>query len=65
MWNIDSTLTNKGIHVTLLTYAFQVRCPQSVKVIENIENVQKGPTKFILDLGFMTNIPYDCIYLYL
>ncbi len=39
-------------------YASQVLCPQSVKLIENIEKVQRRATKFILNLGFMTNIPY-------
>ena len=42
-----------------LTYASQVWCPQSVKLIENIEKVQRRPTKFILNLRFITNVSYE------
>ena len=31
----------------------------SVQLIENIEKVQRRATKFILNLGFVTNIPYS------
>ena len=41
-----------------LAYASQVWCPQSVQLIENIEKVQRRATKFILNLGFVTNIAY-------
>ena len=39
-----------------LAYASQVWCLQSVKLIENIEKVQRRATKFIVNLGFMTKI---------
>jgi hypothetical protein len=41
-----------------LAYASQVWCPQSVQLIENIEKVQRRATKFIFNLGFVTNMPY-------
>ena len=39
-------------------YASQVWSPQTVKLIENIEKVQRRATKYILNLGFITNVPY-------
>ncbi|CAB4028230.1 Hypothetical predicted protein [Paramuricea clavata] len=42
-----------------LAYASQVLCPQSVQLIQNIEKMQRGAsTRFIINLGFVTNIPY-------
>jgi hypothetical protein len=40
------------------SYATQAWCPQSVKLIEDIEKVQKRATKHILNLGFITDISY-------
>jgi hypothetical protein len=39
-------------------YASQVWCPQSIKLIEDIEKVQRRATKYILNLGFTTNVSY-------
>ena len=39
-------------------YASQVWSPQTIKLIENIEKVQRRATKYILNLGFITNVPY-------
>ena len=39
-------------------YASQVWSPQTVKLIENIEKVQRRATKYILNLGFITNVPH-------
>ena len=39
-------------------YASQVWCLQSIKLIEDIENVQRRATKYILNLGFTTNVSY-------
>ncbi len=43
-----------------LAYASQVWCPQSVRLIQDleIEKVQRRATKFILNLGFISNVPY-------
>ena len=40
------------------SYASQAWCPQSVKLIEDIEKVQRRATKYILNLGFATNVSY-------
>jgi hypothetical protein len=40
------------------SYATQAWCPQSVKLIEDIEKVQRRATKHILNLGFITDISY-------
>ena len=59
---MTDTKASKFLYIKLvrsdLAYSSQVWCPQSVKLIENIEKVQRRATKFILNLGFMTNIPY-------
>ena len=39
-------------------YPSQVWSPQTIKLIENIEKVQRRATKYILNLGFITNVPY-------
>ena len=39
-------------------YASQVWSPQTIKLIEDIEKVQRRATKYILNLGFITNVPY-------
>jgi hypothetical protein len=39
-------------------YASQVWSPQTIKSIESIEKVQRRATKYILNLGFITNVPY-------
>jgi hypothetical protein len=39
-------------------YASQVWCPQSIKLIEDIEKVQRRATKYILNLGFTTDVSY-------
>ena len=40
------------------SYASQVWSPQTIKLMENIEKVQRRATKYILNLGFITNVPY-------
>ena len=40
------------------SYASQAWCPQSVKLIEDIEKVQRRATKYILNLGFVTSVSY-------
>ena len=40
------------------SYATQAWCPQSVKLIEDVEKVQRRSTKYILNLGFITDISY-------
>ena len=40
------------------SYASQAWCPQSVKLIDDIEKVQRRATKYILNLGFVTNVSY-------
>ena len=40
------------------SYASQAWCPQSAKLIEDIEKVQRRATKYILNLGFVTNVSY-------
>ena len=41
-----------------ICYASQVWCPQTVEGIGNIEKIQRRATKYILQLGFFTDIPY-------
>ena len=36
------------------SYATQAWCPQSVKLIEDVEKVQRRATKYILNLGFIS-----------
>ena len=38
-------------------YASQVWSPQTIQLIENIENIKKA-TKYILNLGFITNVSH-------
>ena len=40
------------------SYATQAWCPQLVKLIEDVEKVQRRATKYILNLGFITDISY-------
>ena len=40
------------------SFATQAWCPQSVKLIEDVEKVQRRATKYILNLGFITDISY-------
>jgi hypothetical protein len=40
------------------SFATQAWCPQSVKLIEDVEKVQRRATKYILNLGFITVISY-------
>ena len=40
-------------------FASQIWCPQSVELINDIEKVQRRATKFILSLGFLTDVPYS------
>ena len=46
-------------------YAFQVWSPQTIQLIENIQKVQRRATKYILNLGFTTNVPYTTTLLQL
>jgi hypothetical protein len=39
-------------------YASQVWSPQTIKLIEDIEKVQRRATKYILNLGFIPDVPY-------
>ena len=39
-------------------YASQIWSPQTIKLIANIEKFQRRATKCILNLGFVTNVPY-------
>ena len=41
-----------------LSYSSQVWAPQSVKVIEIVERVQRRATKYILSLPYITDILY-------
>lgn len=41
-----------------LGYASQVWCPQTIESISAIEKVQRRATKYILNLGYMSDIPY-------
>ena len=54
--------TRKALYTVLvmsnLSYSSQVWAPQSVKLIEIIERVQRRATKYILSLPYRTNISY-------
>ena len=60
---IEMTDTNarKFLYLSLVrsnfSYASQVWCPQSVKLIEDIEKVQRRATN-LFNLGFVTNVSY-------
>ena len=41
---------------TTLHYASQVWSPQTIQLIKNIEKVKRRATKYILNLGFTTNV---------
>ncbi len=59
---ITDTNARKLLYLSLVrsnfSYASQAWCPQSVKLIEDIEKVQRRATKYILKLGFVTNVSY-------
>ncbi len=59
---VTDTKARRSLYLQLVRsnfgYASQVWCPQSVKLIDDIEKVQRRSTKYILNLGFITNIPY-------
>ena len=59
---ITDTNARKLLYLNLVrsnfSYASQAWCPQPVKLIEDIEGVQRRATKYILNLGFVTNISY-------
>ena len=40
-------------------YASQVWFPQTVKLVEDVEKVQRRATKYILNLGFLTDVSYE------
>ena len=59
---MTDTNTRKLLYFNLVrsnvSYASQAWCPQSVKLIEDIEKVQRRATKYILNLGFVTSVSY-------
>ena len=57
---IQSTRTAlyKALVMSNLSYSSQVWAPQSVKLIEIIEKVQRRATKYILSLPYRTDISY-------
>ncbi len=59
---MTDTNARKLLYLSLVrsnfSYASQAWCPQSVKLIEDIEKVQRRATKYILNLGFVTNVSY-------
>ena len=59
---VTDTKARRSLYLQLVWsnfgYASEVWCPQSVKLIDDIEKVQRRSTKYIFNLGFITNIPY-------
>ena len=59
---IHDVRARKNLYLQLVrnnfAYASQVWSPQTIQLIENIEKVQRRATKYILNLGFTTNVPY-------
>ena len=59
---IHDVRARKSLYLQLVrnnfAYASQVWSPQTIQLIENIEKVQRRATKYILNLGFTTNVPY-------
>ena len=59
---IHDVRVRKSLYLQLVrnnfAYASQVWSPQTIQLIENIEKVQRRATKYILNLGFTTNVPY-------
>ena len=55
--DIGSVRTRRTLYLAIvrpaLGYATQVWCPQSVKLIEKVERIQRRATKFILSLPFL------------
>ena len=59
---IHDVRARKSLYLQLVrnnfAYASQVWSPQTIQLIENIEKVQRRATKYILNLGFTSNVPY-------
>jgi hypothetical protein len=59
---ITDTNARRPLYLQLVrsnfSYATQAWCPQSVKLIEDIEKVKRRGTKHILNVGFITDISY-------
>lgn len=58
---ISDESTRKILYLQLVrshfSYASQVWCPQSVRLVMNVERVQRRATKYILGLSFDTGVP--------